>query len=268
VTHRRDGRHGKRRSSSKIPCFNESLTLADTIADLPKSLPGFSRVVVLVVDDGSTDDTTEVALSSGADYVVRHRRNRGLARAFTTGLTTALELGADVIVNTDADHQYPGRYVSELVEPILAGEADLVVGDRRPRANVHFSPIKRLLEAVGSWVVRHLSQTDIRDASSGFRAYSRYAALRTQAYNDYSYTLETLIQAGRDEVSRTEQHDEQRHEQPAARAGDPGDGAGNHGRAQRAGTSDSRLMLVRVPACAPSRGRSRRCARPNPKGDR
>jgi glycosyltransferase involved in cell wall biosynthesis len=185
----------------QIPCFNEAPTLADTIGDLPTSLPGFSRVIVLVVDDGSTDDTAAAALASGADYVVRHRQNRGLARAYMTGLTTSLALGADVIVNTDGDHQYPGRYVAELVQPILAGEADLVIADRQPRANADFSRTKRLLEAFGSWIVRHLSHTDVRDASSGFRAYSRYAALRMHAYNDYSYTLETLIQAGRDRLA-------------------------------------------------------------------
>jgi glycosyltransferase involved in cell wall biosynthesis len=185
----------------QIPCYNEALTLAETIRDLPRSLPGFSHIIVLVIDDGSTDNTAQVALSSGADYIVRHLQNRGLARAFMTGLNTALALGADIIVNTDGDHQYPGRYVAELVEPILAGKADLVIGNRQPSANIHFSPVKRLLERLGSWVIRRLSQTDVPDASSGFRAYSRYASLRMHTYGDYSYTLETLIQAGRDRMA-------------------------------------------------------------------
>lgn len=158
-------------------------------------------MLVLVVDDGSTDRTAEIALQSGADYVVRHRKNRGLARAFMTGLTTALALGADVIVNTDADHQYPGSYIPDLVRPILSGAADLVVGDRQSAQNIHFSPVKRLLEQAGSWLVRVLSRTDVPDAASGFRAYSRFAALRLQVHNDYSYTLETLIQAGRTGMS-------------------------------------------------------------------
>jgi glycosyltransferase involved in cell wall biosynthesis len=185
----------------QIPCYNEAQTISETIADLPRSLPGFSRIIILVVDDGSTDGTAQVALKSGADYVVLHRRNRGLARAFITGITTALALGADVVVNTDADHQYPGRYIRDLVCPILSGEADLVIGDRQAGTNVHFSPIKRILENFGSWVVRRLSQTDAPDAPSGFRAYSRYAALRMQVYNNYSYTLETLIQVGRERMA-------------------------------------------------------------------
>lgn len=185
----------------QIPCYNKSQTLGETMADLPRSLPGVSQVIVLVVDDGSTDGTAEVALRNGADYVVRHRQNRGLARAFLTGLNTSLALGADIIVNTDADHQYPGRYIPDLVAPVLAGTADLVIGDRKPGGNIHFSPIKRLLEKAGSWVIRGLSQTDAPDAASGFRAYSRHAALRLQVHSDYSYTLETLIQAGRERMA-------------------------------------------------------------------
>lgn len=185
----------------QIPCYNEAATLGETLADLPKTLPGVSRIVVLVVDDGSTDGTAQVALKGGADYVVRHRQNRGLARAFTTGLSASLALGADIIVNTDADHQYPGRYIPSLIAPALGGKADLVIGDRQLGQNTHFSPLKRILEKAGSWVIRLLSQTDAPDAASGFRAYTRYAALRLQVHNDYSYTLETLIQAGRQRMA-------------------------------------------------------------------
>jgi glycosyltransferase involved in cell wall biosynthesis len=175
--------------------------LPETLRDLPRELPGIARVEWLIVDDGSTDNTADVAIAHGADYVIRHRRNRGLARAFSTGLTTALALGADIIVNTDADHQYPGRYIPDLIASVLAGNADLVIGDRRPGQNSHFSPIKRLLERLGSWVIHVLSETDAPDAASGFRAYSRYAALRLQVYSDYSYTLETLIQAGKERMA-------------------------------------------------------------------
>jgi glycosyltransferase involved in cell wall biosynthesis len=185
----------------QIPCYNEAQTLAETINDIPKSIPGIGKIIVLVVDDGSSDNTAQVALKSGADFVVCHRQNRGLARAFMTGLTTAIALGGDIIVNTDADHQYPGRYIQSLVSPILSGTADLVIGDRQPGTNIHFSPIKRFLESFGSWVIRRLSQTDAPDAPSGFRAYSRYAALRMQVYNNYSYTLETLIQVGREKMA-------------------------------------------------------------------
>ena len=185
----------------QIPCYNEAQTLGETISGLPRVMPGISDVVILVVDDGSLDNTVQVALDNGADYIVRHRKNRGLAQAFMTGITTSLALGADIIVNTDADHQYPGKYIIDLIVPILSGEADLVIGDRKPGTNVHFSPIKRILETFGSWVIRFLSRTDAPDAPSGFRAYSRYAALKIQVYNNYSYTLETLIQAGRERIA-------------------------------------------------------------------
>ncbi len=185
----------------QIPSYNEAQTLAETIADIPNSLPGISRIVVLVIDDGSSDNTIQVAFDSGADYVIRHRRNRGLAQAFMTGINTALALGADIIVNTDADHQYPGRYIAELVIPILEGTADLVIGDRQPAKNVHFSPFKRIAQVLGSWVIRLISQTDAPDAPSGFRAYSKYAALRIQVHNSFSYTLETLIQAGKQRMA-------------------------------------------------------------------
>ena len=180
----------------QIPCYNEGQVLAKTLADLPREIPGVDRILVLVINDGSTDNTEQVALDNGVDYILRHRKNRGLANAFMSGLQTALALGADIIVNTDADNQYPGRYIAGMVEPILSRQADMVIGDRQPGKNQHFSPIKRRLEELGSWVIRKLSQTDAPDSVSGFRAFSRYAALRTQVYNSYSYTLETLILAG------------------------------------------------------------------------
>jgi glycosyltransferase involved in cell wall biosynthesis len=185
----------------QIPCYNEAETLGETLADIPRNIPGISEVKVLVIDDGSTDDTIHTAFSHGADYVIRHRRNRGLARAFMTGVTTALTLGADIIINTDADHQYPGHYIPQLVEPILQGKADLVIADRQAGRNIHFSPIKRVFQVIGSWVIRKVSNTDAPDAPSGFRAYSRYAALRMQVYNAFSYTLETLIQAGKQRMA-------------------------------------------------------------------
>ena len=185
----------------QIPSYNEAQTLRETIADIPRSMPGISNIQILVIDDGSSDNTLQVAFESGADHVVQHRRNRGLAQAFMTGINTALALGADIIVNTDADHQYPGRYIEELVKPILDGKADLVIGDRQPAKNVHFSPFKRMVQVLGSWVIRRISQTDAPDAPSGFRAYSKYAALRIQVHNSFSYTLETLIQAGRQKMA-------------------------------------------------------------------
>ena len=185
----------------QIPSYNEASTLGKTISDIPKFIPGISHIVTLVVDDGSIDNTVQIAFNSGADYVVRHRRNRGLAQAFMTGINTALALGADIIVNTDADHQYPGRYIQDLCAPILAGTADLVVGDRQAGKNIHFSPIKRTFQVIGSWIIRRISQTDTPDAPSGFRAYSRYAALRMHVYNSFSYTLETLIQAGKQRMA-------------------------------------------------------------------
>ncbi|HVC33753.1 MAG TPA: glycosyltransferase family 2 protein [Chloroflexota bacterium] len=180
----------------QIPCYNEEAMIAKVIADIPRSIPGIREVLVLVVDDGSTDQTVSVALAAGADCIAHHVRNRGLAAAFRTGVDAALRLGADIIVNTDGDNQYSGADIPKLVQPILRGRADLVVGDRDPSSARHFSAQKRFLQAFGSWVVRQLSGTTVPDAPSGFRALSREAALRLNVVTSYSYTLETLIQAG------------------------------------------------------------------------
>lgn len=181
----------------QIPAFNEAPTLPAVLAELPRELPGVDKIFVLVIDDGSSDDTGRVALRNGADFVLRHRQNRGLSRAFISGIQFGLALGADLIVNTDADGQYPGAAIAELIAPILSGEADLAIGDRQLKQNQHFSPMKRLLEELGSAFVRRVSFTKVPDAASGFRAFSRFAALQLQVYNPYSYTLETLIQAGK-----------------------------------------------------------------------
>ena len=184
----------------QIPCYNEEQTIQQTIRDLPTKIKGIDAIIFLLIDDGSSDKTIQVALQSGVDYIVRHRRNRGLSQAFMTGITTALALGADIIVNTDADNQYPGKYIPDLVAPILSGSSDIVIGDRQTGTNKHFSFIKQQFEKLGSSVVRYLSETDTPDAPSGFRAYSRYAALRLHVYNSYSYTLETIIQAGKERM--------------------------------------------------------------------
>ncbi|SHE36684.1 Glycosyltransferase involved in cell wall bisynthesis [Desulfacinum infernum DSM 9756] len=180
----------------QIPCYNEKDTLPITLNDLPRHVPGFDEVEWLVIDDGSTDKTAEIARRCGVDHIVRHTRNQGLARAFMTGLDACLQLGADVIVNTDADNQYNAKDIPTLTAPILEGRADIVVGARPIDSIQHFSPIKKVLQKVGSWVVRFVSRTDIPDAPSGFRAMSRAAALRLMVFNDYTYTLETIIQAG------------------------------------------------------------------------
>ena len=180
----------------QIPCYNEADTLPLTLADLPRSLPGVDRIEYLVVDDGSHDDTAEVARALGVHHVVQFARNRGLARAFAAGLEASVLNGADIIVNTDADNQYQGADVARLVEPILDGKADIVVGDREVADVPSFSPLKRRLQRIGSWVLCRAAGTDIPDAASGFRAYTREGALRTLVLSNYSYTLETLIQAG------------------------------------------------------------------------
>lgn len=181
----------------QIPCLNESETLPQTIRDLPTHIPGVDVIETLVIDDGSTDHTSDVARSCGVDHVVRFRSHKGLAAAFMTGLDTSLKLGADIVVNTDADNQYVGADIAKLVEPLLRGEADIVIGDRNVRTLSHMPRLKRWLQLVGSWVVRQVSETRVPDTTSGFRAYTREAALRQTIVSEFSYTLESIIQAGK-----------------------------------------------------------------------
>jgi len=181
----------------QIPCFNEAEQLPGTLADLPREVPGIDEVEWLIIDDGSTDATVEVARAHGVDHVVRLTNNKGLAAGFQAGLDACLKLGADVIVNTDADNQYYGGDIPKLVEPILAGSADMVVGDRETDSIEHFSPLKKRLQRLGSAVVRRASGTNVPDTTSGFRAYNREAALQMQVISKFTYTLETIIQAGK-----------------------------------------------------------------------
>ncbi|HEX6291159.1 MAG TPA: glycosyltransferase family 2 protein [Herpetosiphonaceae bacterium] len=181
----------------QIPAKDEEEHLPVVLRDIPRQIPGVDRVEVLVIDDGSRDRTAEVAIAHGADHVVRHISNKGLAAAFQTGIDAALRLGADIIVNTDADNQYPGDQIPALVGPILDRSADIVIGDRQTHTLEHFTPQKRLLQRVGSWVVRRASNTEVPDSVSGFRALSREAALRIFVTTDFSYTVENLIQAGK-----------------------------------------------------------------------
>jgi glycosyltransferase involved in cell wall biosynthesis len=185
----------------QIPCFNEADQLPQTLADLPKQVDGFDVVELLVIDDGSTDATVQVAREHGVDHLVRLTNNKGLATGFQAGIDTALKLGADVIVNTDADNQYYGADVARLVRPILAGHADMVVGDREVTGIEHFSPLKKTLQRLGSWVVRQASSTSVPDTTSGFRAYNREAAIQMLVVSKFTYTLETIIQAGKQLVA-------------------------------------------------------------------
>jgi len=185
----------------QIPCFNEADQLPRTLADLPSEVDGFDVVERLVIDDGSTDETIAVARSHGVDHIVRLTNNKGLAAGFQAGLDACLKLGADVIVNTDADNQYYGPDIARLVVPILAGRADMVVGDREVTGIEHFSPLKKSLQRLGSWVVRQASSTSVPDTTSGFRAYNREAAIQMLVVSKFTYTLETIIQAGKQLVA-------------------------------------------------------------------
>ena len=180
----------------QIPCFNEERTLPVTVRDLPKRIDGVDEIEVLVIDDGSTDRTADVARGLGVHHIVRHTTNQGLARAFATGLDASLSLGADIIVNTDADNQYRGEDIEKLVRPILQNRADIVIGDRQTDTMADFSFLKKKLQKLGSWVVRKVSHADVKDATSGFRAYSREAALKLNVFSAFTYTLDTIIQAG------------------------------------------------------------------------
>jgi glycosyltransferase involved in cell wall biosynthesis len=185
----------------QIPCLNEAETLPATLADLPRSIPGVDMIETLVIDDGSTDDTAGVARAHGVNHVIRFRRRKGLAAAFTAGIDACLHRGADIIVNTDADNQYAGKDITKLVAPLIDGQADIVIGDRNIRDIAHMSWYKKLLQRVGSWAVRQVSGTQVPDTTSGFRAYTREAALRMTVVSEFSYTLESIIQAGKNRMA-------------------------------------------------------------------
>ena len=181
----------------QIPCLNEEENLPATLKELPRKLTGIDEVKWLVVDDGSRDDTVKIAIENGVDYIISHPNNKGLAQSFITGLEACLYFGADIIINTDADNQYFAGDIQKLVDPIIKKEADYVIGARPIAETTHFSPLKKVLQSIGSRIVRFVSKTNVTDAPSGFRAISRKAAMRLQVFNNYTYTLETIIQAGR-----------------------------------------------------------------------
>ena len=187
----------------QIPCYNEAETLEIALNDLPKHIDGIDEIEYLIINDGSKDNTVEVARKWGVHYIVNFKRNKGLAKGFMAGLDACLRNGADIIVNTDADNQYNGDDIEKLVRPILEGKTDIVIGERPIDQTAHFSPLKKKLQHFGSWVVRKASNSDIPDAPSGFRAYSREAALRLNVTNEYTYTLETIVQAGREKIAMT-----------------------------------------------------------------
>lgn len=187
----------------QIPCYNEAETLTITLNELPKHIPGVDEIEYLIINDGSTDNTVDVAREWGVHHIVNFRCNKGLAKGFMAGLDACLRNGADIIVNTDADNQYCGADIETLIRPILEGKADIVIGERPIDDTEHFSPLKKKLQHLGSWVVRKASRTDIPDAPSGFRAYTRDAAMRINVVNDYTYTLETIVQAGRNRMAIT-----------------------------------------------------------------
>jgi len=185
----------------QIPCYNEEETLPQTVNDIPREIDGIDEVQILVIDDGSTDRTVEVAEEIGVDYVIRNTHNIGLARTFHEGLVTCLSLGADIIVNTDGDNQYKGQDIPKLIAPILKGEAEIVIGDRETDKIPHFSPLKKRLQKIGSVAVRMLSDVDVQDPVSGFRAFSREAAMKMNVLSPFSYTIETVIQAGKKHIT-------------------------------------------------------------------
>lgn len=181
----------------QIPCLNEAETLPAVLKSLPQAIDGVDSLETLIIDDGSSDNTAEIARQLGVNHIIRHPRNLGLARAFQSGLEACLRLKADIIVNTDGDNQYPAGYIPNLIAPILSGRADIVIANRQTNTIAHFSPLKKWLQLAGSWLIRNISGTNVPDAPSGFRAYSREAALRLNVLTNYSYTIETIIQAGK-----------------------------------------------------------------------
>lgn len=187
----------------QIPCLNEEKTLPDVLKTIPKQVPGFDSVEILIVNDGSTDETVEAAKKHGVKHFVHHSKNRGLSKSFTDGLHYALIHGADVIVNTDGDNQYPQADIPKLTQPILDGVADIVIGDRQTDTIKHFSPFKRIMQRFGSWVVNRAAKTNVPDTVSGFRAYSKEAAISMHVVNSFSYCTETIIHAGRKNIPVT-----------------------------------------------------------------
>ncbi|MBK5256912.1 MAG: glycosyltransferase family 2 protein [Vicinamibacteria bacterium] len=199
----------------QIPCLNEEESLPAALRAIPRTIEGIDEVIVLVIDDGSKDRTREVALAHGADHVLRFTRHKGLASGFMAGLDASLKLGADIIVNTDADNQYPAEDIPRLIGPILRGEADMTIGDRQVSEVAHFSWMKQRLQMLGSWVVRKVSGTDVPDTTSGFRALSREAALRINIVSEFTYTLESIIQAGKKRLAIAHLPIEARHTRPS-----------------------------------------------------
>ncbi len=187
----------------QIPCLNEEKTLSLVLESIPKEINGIDSIDILIIDDGSSDNTIEIAKKYGVKHFVRHAKNMGLARSFHDGVNKALELGADIVVNTDGDNQYPQDKIGELVQPIIAGQADIVVADRQTSKIAHFSPMKKLLQRFGSYVVNKAAGTKIPDAASGFRAYSRNSLLRINVVTSFSYCMETIIQAGNKRIPIT-----------------------------------------------------------------
>lgn len=185
----------------QIPCLNEEANIADTLNDLPTSIKGIDKIEILIIDDGSKDNTVNIALNNGADHVISHTNNKGLAYAFSSGLTESLRLNADIIVNTDADNQYQGKFIKDLVKPIIDKKSEMVIGVRNIDSIDEFSIVKKFLQKFGSWIVRKVSGTSVEDATSGFRAYSKEAALKLNKFSEYTYTLDTIVQAGNKNIS-------------------------------------------------------------------